>query len=171
MSVALYNPRTIDRGGEKIENTANIERFVWSHANWVLKVDEMRKFPDDVGEAMLRTYEFLVRVTKENLEEIKKIRSEKKYSCKYCEFKTNAKSAFIAHAKSHKEYGTDKEYLDTIEEATPTGDYNRPQSGSVIMGSPEAKSDVPPGGTKYQTVPDGDNVGWYGDGVEVDTNT
>jgi hypothetical protein len=167
MAIALYNPRFIERGNDKIPNTANIVGFVWSHARWDLKVNELKKFPDDVGEALKRIYEFLIEVTPDNLATIKKDMEDKEYKCKVCEFETNSKTAFIAHAKSHRDLPKERELMDGVEEAQPTGEYYGKTKTKTL--SPENSVGIPTGGTRNSPIVDGDSVGWYGEGFTKDT--
>jgi hypothetical protein len=166
MAIALYNPRYFKRGNEKIENTADIKGFVWSHARWGLKVNELKKFPDDVGEAILKRCEFVIRVDKSNLAEIEEMRKLKEFQCKHCDFETNTRIAFINHVKTHKNVEEkDEGFLGEIESSKPVGEYAG-VAGKKI--DPEALEGIPKGGTKRDSIPDKDNVGWYGEGKAKD---
>ena len=168
MSIALYNPRYIEIAGKKIENKADIKGFVWSHARWELKVNELKKFPDDVGEAILRTCEFVTKVDKSNLAEIDEIRKVKEFQCKHCEFGTNTRIAFVNHVRTHNKMKTKEEgFLSEIEPSKPIGEYSGMDKSKKM--SPEASEGIPKGGTKYNPISDKDGVGWYGAGVEKDT--
>ena len=164
MATIVYNPKFLTVNGRKTLNTADIKNFIWSHARWFLKAGEMKKFPDDVGAAMLRQIEFLVEVKKDNYQKIKEEIEEKKFTCDKCEFKTDTKIAFLGHYRTHEK--TD-ELTDTsgIAEAQPIGEYR----GTVEKKDPER--DIPQGGTKFNPIDDKDGVGWYGGGMERDSES
>ena len=160
MAIALYNPRYIEvEAGRKIPNTADIKSFVWSHARWNLKVNELKKFPDEVGNALLKHYGFLTRVDKKNISEVKKMMEEKKYKCPHCDFESEYKMAYLAHLKSHKTEETQE--ADGIEEAKPEGAYKPPRPTRRL--TPEESAGIPSGKAS-----DKDGVEWYGEGVEKD---
>jgi len=163
MSTIIYNPKFLTVGGRKALNTTDVKNFIWSHARWSLKAGEMKKFPDDVGTAMLRQIEFLVEVNKLNHEKIKTEIEEKKFKCDKCDFETNTKIAFISHFKTH---GSDNslENSEGIEDATPIGDY---RGTAKVVQNPE--EGIPQGGTKFNPVNDKDGVGWYDGGLERDS--
>jgi len=163
MSVTIYNPKFMTVMGKKVINTADIKNFIWSHARWFLKAGEMKKFPDDVGTAMLRQIEFLIEVNKDNYEKIKAEVEEKKFKCDKCPFETNTKIAFISHFKTH-EKSNELENTDGIEEAVPVGEY---RGTTKVVQNPE--EGIPQGGTKFNPVNDKDGVGWYSPGLERDT--
>jgi hypothetical protein len=164
MSTIIYNPKFITVLGRKTVNVSDVKNFVWSHARWSLKTGEMKKFPDDVGAAMLRQINFLIEVTKDNYDKIKAEVEEKKFKCENCDFETNTKIAFISHAKTHEK--TNKlDNSDDIEEAAPIGEY---RGTSQTVNNPE--EGIPSGGTRFNPVNDKDGVGWYGGGVERDSD-
>jgi len=165
--IALYNPKVIKYGEKITANEASIKNFVWSHARWSLAVNELKKFPDEVGEAMLKHFQFLVRVTKGNHEKIETERKEKKFKCEYCEFETNTKVAFISHVNSHKESRTNQAYLDEIEDASAKGDYKGAKKKIL---TPDEQEGIPGGGTKREPKNDKDGVGWYGSGLTKDSD-
>ena len=164
MSTIVYNPKFLTVNNRKVLNTADVKNFIWSHARWFLKAGEMKKFPDDVGAAMLRQMEFLIEVNKLNHEKIKKEVEEKKFKCDKCDFETNTKIAFISHFKTHGSENS-LESTEGIEEATPIGEY---RGTTKEIKNPEG--DIPAGGTKFNPTEDRDGVGWYGGGVERDTD-
>lgn len=163
---ALYNPKTIETDNGATENQANIYQFTWSHVKWNLKVGESKKFPDEVGEALLRTYPFLIEVTKSNYKEIEEKRTQKRFACKSCDFQSDLKPAFIAHIKTHKEVGGDADFLSGVEEAMPEGKFVKPTG---IVQTPEQTAGIPSGGTKDNPAYDRDGVGFYGEGLQTDS--
>jgi len=170
MAKALYNPKYLELGGQKIPNTASVNGFVWSHARWNLKVNEMKKFPDEVANAMLKHCSFLVEVDKENIEKVKDIIKEKKYKCKYCDFEVDLKMAFMNHMKKHEnEQESGPDFLGDVEEASPSQIYQPTRKQQQVL--PDQKEGIPIGGTKYTPKVDGDGVGWYGEGLEDDVKS
>lgn len=162
MSIVIYNPKFLTQNGRKVINTTDVRGFIWSHARWSLLAGEMKKFPEDVGGAMLKHIEFLVEVTKENFDKIKAEVEEKKFKCDKCDFETNTKIALISHYRTHEKTSA----LDDtagIEDASPQGEY-RP-----VQEVKNTEEGIPKGGTKFNPVNDRDGVGWYGDGMERDT--
>lgn len=166
MAKALYNPRTLGEGDNQTPNTADIKGFVWSHARWDLPVGELKKFPDDVADALLRHCEFLTEVTKDNYESVKKAMEVKQFKCRYCDYETNTKIALIGHAKTHKDIEAEDSFLSTIEEAGPKRAQSMVQRGAQ---TPDEREGIPSGGTKYAPQNDKDGVGWYGEGWSEDT--
>lgn len=162
MAIAIYNPRYLEiEAGRKIINETDVRSFVWSHARWDLKVNELKKFPDEVGNALLKHCGFLVKVDNKNLSEIKKLMAEKKFKCPHCEYESEYKVAFLQHVKSHKTEESNVD-LEGVDEAQPKGTYQTPKPNRRL--SPEESSGIPSGtGAK-----DGDGVEWYGEGVERD---
>lgn len=162
--IIVYNPKFSTVNGRKTVNTTDVKNFIWSHARWFLKAGEMKKFPDEVGQAMLRHMGFLVEVKKVNYDKIKAEVEEKKFKCDKCPFETNTKIAFIQHFKTHEK---SEEVTDlSVEEAEHGGEYfgmgKRPQTQDVNAG-------IPIGGTKSNPVNDREGVGWYGEGLTRDT--
>jgi len=162
MSTVIYNPKFLTVNGRKTLNTADIKNFIWSHASWFLKAGEMKKFPDDVGEAMLRQIDFLIEVDKTNHERIKKEVEEKKFKCDKCDFETNTKIAFVNHFATHGKENQIED-MEGIEDAQPVGEYREAKQ----VQNPE--EGIPKGGTKFQPVVDKDGVGWYEPGLERDS--
>jgi hypothetical protein len=161
MAIALYNPRYIEvEAGRKLPNDADIKSFVWSHARWDLKVNELKKFPEDVGQALLKHFGFLIKVDKKNLEEIKKMMADKKFKCPHCDFETDYKMALSGHMKTHT--SEDNVELEGVEEAKPKGAYQPPKPSRRL--SPEEASGIPKG----DYAKDKDGVEWYGEGVKKD---
>lgn len=163
MSTIVYNPKFLTVNGKKQINTEDVKRFIWSHASWSLKAGEMKKFPEDVGIAMLRQIGFLVEVKKDNYDKIKAEVEEKKFKCDQCPFETNTKIAFINHFKTHEKTEA-LENTDGIEDAQPIGEY---RGTTKTVQNPE--EGIPQGGTKFNPNEDRDGVGWYGEGIERDT--
>jgi len=162
MAIIVYNPKYFKTGDKIIENKAPIKGFVWSHARWDLKVNEMKKFPDDVGEALLRHAEFLVRVKPCNLKEIKKQMEEKQYKCKVCEFETADRIELMNHVRREHKGGEEenKVDLDGIPEASPEGQYwGAAKKPGITPQDIENQSGINSGG------------GFYGPGYEKDTLT
>lgn len=161
MAKAIYNPK--GKG-------ADIKRFVWDHTSWFLKVGELKKFPDNVAEAMLRTFGFLTAVTDKNIAEIKKEIEEKEYKCNTCGYETNTKIALLSHLKNHQTAPTEEEkFIEDIPEASPEGSYYAPgKRSNTGISSPEQGLGIPVGGSKYGSNPDRDGVDWYGEGWEED---
>lgn len=153
MAITIFNPRYFN----KKKNTADVKRFVWSHGYWNLKVGEIKKFPDEVGEAMLRLMEFLIEVTPKNLKKIKAEAEVKEFGCDQCDFETSLKIALINHQKTHtKEESAE---LEGIATATPTGTFKRKQTTKEL--SIEEQEGIPKG----EGI-DKDGVAWVGMGVE-----
>ena len=164
MSKALYNPKYVTLGGSKKINTTDVKRFVWSHAFWNLKVNEIKKFSDDVGEAMLRHMEFLVEVTPKNIEEIKKIQAEHQFHCSECTFTTDTKVAFFGHVKSHGLTEEHTKMLGEIEEAQPSKKFYGINKSRKL--TPEEQEGLPD--TSSGPAKDKDGIEFYGGGLEED---
>ena len=164
MAIIVYNPKFLTVNGRKTLNATDIKDFWWSHAKWDLKAGQMLKFPDDVGHAMLRLANFTIEVKKDNYDKIKAEIEEKKFKCDKCEFETNTKIAYLSHFRTH-EKSEALESTDGIEDATPKVEYKE----EVEKKNPEA--DIPQGGTKFNPANDKDGVGWYGGGVERDSES
>lgn len=167
MSIALYNPKYLEsEGGRKTLNETDVYRFIWSHASWNLKVNEVKKFPDEVAEAMLKHLEFLIRVTPQNVAEINKVRAEKRFHCQYpgCDFATDHKVALGGHMRSHNISAESDKILEDIEEATPAGNYRAPTRATM---TPEQQEGIPD--TSRGPVVDKDGVEFYGKGLEEDS--
>lgn len=161
MSKALFNPKYLtvtdkDKNSRRVLNTADVINFVWSHARWNLKVGEIKKFPDDVADSMLRQISFLKEVTAKNIEAIRKERSEATFKCPDCEYETDTKVAYIQHSKNHGNTPENDKLLEGIEEAQPTGRF---KSGAINRQNPEQLEGIPKGEGE-----DRDGVAWYGDG-------
>ncbi len=166
MAIALYNPKFVVSGGKKVQNSADVKRFVWSHAYWDLKVNEMKKFPDEVGHALLRQCEFLVEVTPKNLKEVKDQMAEKKFQCPDCVFATDTKIALFGHMKGvHGATEEQNKEFSEVGEAEPTGTFHGP-TGRKGRPTPEEQSGVP--STAEGSVKDSDGVVWYDKGEERD---
>jgi hypothetical protein len=165
--IALYNPRYFEVAGKRTINEADIRGFVWSHARWGLKVNEMKKFPDEVGEALMRVFPFLILVDRKNLAEIEKIQKEEVYKCDECDFSSTAKIGLIAHKRTHEKGEEGDTGVGAIQSAEPEGNYKAPTVARKM--SPEQQEGIPQGGTKYNPTADKDGVGWYGAGREDDT--
>lgn len=163
MAIALYNPKYLESKGSRIENTANVDRFVWSHAVWNLKVNEIKKFPDEVARGMLKNIPFLVEVTPKNVEKIKKEQAVKAFKCPECSFETDYKMALSGHMKSHKKSGEHEQMLSGIEEAAPTRSYRNYKPKPV---TPEQKEGIPD--TSQGPAQDADGVEFYGGGLQTD---
>jgi hypothetical protein len=163
MAKALYNPKYLTVNGVKTLNTADVKRFVWDKATWQLNAGEIKKFPDSVGQAMLRHLEFLVEVTPENLKKIQGEISEKKFKCQDCEFGTDTKIAFLNHVKTHKKNVEEEKILDGIQEAAPTDRFEVKRQPLRRRPTPEQSEGIPQAGK------DADGVEFYGGGLEKDT--
>lgn len=150
MAVAIYNAK----GNIPIRN------FTWSRAKWNLGSNKIMKFPDEVGEALLKTYPFLERVTLENIQDIKKRMVENKFKCDVCGYETTARIALLQHKKKHVTLEEDKQFIDTFDEAKPEGDYTPP---------PQNKPITPEGIEKGLGI--SEKSGFYGKGLETDTLT
>lgn len=157
---ALYNPRYLESEGRKTINNADISRFMWSHAAWFLKVNEVKKFPDEVADAMLRHFEFLMEVTPKNIGKVKKMQEEKQFKCPQegCPFETDTKIALAGHMKSHGISKETEEFLAGIDEAAPKGSYKEDKPKIL---TPEQVEGIPEGDGK-----DADGVEFYGPGFE-----
>lgn len=163
MAISVYNPKFITSGGTKVLNTVDVKNFVWSHNRWALEAGTMKKFPDEVGRALLKHIEFLVEVKKDNFTKIKEEVEEKKFKCDQCDFETNTKIAFMSHFKTHEK--SNEVDGAGIEDAKPDGNYSAP--GRVPMNTEDG---IPTGvGTQSNPINDKDGVGWYGDGLKSDT--
>ena len=161
MAITVYNPRFIESEGRKLPS-ADIKGFVWSHARWDLRINELKKFPDEVGRALLHIYEFLVEVTPKNLEQIKKVQLEKQFKCEHCPFSTDTKVAFLTHVRT--QHGNEKEVeaFKEVEEAKPTEVFGI----RVPKQTPEQLEGIP--NTTSGSKKDKDGVEWYGEGEEND---
>lgn len=166
MSKALFNPKYIESKGSKTLNTANVDRFVWSHASWSLKVNEVKKFPDEVAQAMLRQVSFLIEVTPKNIAEIRKMQEEKRFKCEECGFETDTRLALSGHRRSHGATPESEKFMSEIEEANPNRTYKEYKAPEKIVMTPEAGAGVPD--TSGGEVKDKDGVDWYGPGQETD---
>ncbi len=164
MAKALYNPKYLEVNGRKTINSTNVRRFIWSHAIWSLKVNEVKKFPDEVGAAMLRNLGFLVEVTPKNIEEIKKIMAEHQFHCPECTFTTDTKVAFVSHVKSHGITEEHTKMLGEIEDAQPRKKYFGIKKQKSL--SPEEQEGLPD--TSLGSAKDKDGVEFYGGGLEED---
>lgn len=160
MSKALYNPKYFAVGSRKTANNANIIDFTWSHAKWNLKVNEYFKFPDEVADALLTTYGFLIEVTPKNIAEIKKMQTDKQFKCSECEFETDSKLGLSGHMRSHGQSEETKKFLEDIEQANPKGIYKESLQDKRSIDEQEG---IPSGNNSDQ-----DGVEWYGEGLETD---
>jgi len=161
MAIIVYNPKYFKTGDTVTNNTADIKGFVWSHARWDLKVNEMKKFPDEVGEALLRHAEFLVKVDYSNVKEIKEQMLEKAYKCKHCEFSSTDRIILMNHVRrEHKLGEEDKNVLEEITEAKPEGQY---------WGAAKNPGIKPQDIERQEGI--GTTGGFYGPGYEKDTLT
>jgi len=165
MAKSVYNPRYFTSENKRVVNEAHIKSFVWSHARWDLKVNEVKKFPDEVGEALLRTFEFLMEVTPKNIAEVRKMQEDKSFKCDSCSFETDTKIALAGHKKSHGVSEETSKLLGEIDEARPEGTYK----GYAKEAKPsiEAQEGIP--STVAGNVTDRDGVEWYGEGLEEET--
>jgi hypothetical protein len=163
MAITIYNPKYYKNSntGERTVNEAHVKRFVWSHGNWDLKVGEMKKFSDDVGQAMLRLIPFLVEVTSKNVKEIKKEAEDKAFKCDTCQFETNVKVALMNHEKTHVKEVTEE--IEGVQEAVPTSTFKVTKRSKMTI---EEEEGVPKGDGVDQ-----DGVAWVGQGVEVDQSS
>ena len=150
MPVVIYNAK----GNIPIRN------FTWSRAKWNLGSNRIMKFPDEVGEALLKTYPFLERVTPDTIQDIKVKMEEKKFKCEVCGFETNTPIALLGHQRKHKATEGDSKLLE-VEEAKPDGNYIAPLSEkrTITPGSIEAGAGI------------SSKDGFYGAGLETDTLT
>lgn len=158
MAIIIYNPKYYRVNGRKTINTADIKNFAWSHAYWGLKAGEMKSFPNEVGEALLKLYEFLERVDRKNLDKVKAEISEKKFKCDKCDFETDTRVAYLNHYKTHIKQ---EEVIEGVEPAIPSGEFKGAKAHAGDMSGKYAE--VPASGTT-----DKDNVTWYGEGLETD---
>lgn len=165
MATALYNPRFVESEGRKTLNTADVKRFVWSHATWNLKVNEIKKFPDEVAQAMLRHMEFLIEVTPKNIEQIKKDQAVKQFKCPECNFETDLKMALGGHMKTHGITEEHDKMLGEIEEAQPSAKYQGFRLNKTAV-SPEQREGIPD--TANGPMKDRDGVEFYGEGLTED---
>lgn len=165
MSIAVYNPKYYERltkqGKVKERNKANIKGFVWSHARWDLKVNELKKFPNDVAEALLRHAGFLIKVDHKNIKKVREEIKEKEYKCKYCGFETTDRIKLMNHVKNeHKLSKEDKDMLEGIDRAKAGGEYFGPAG-------------KPKGGISPKDIERQEGIskkeGFYGPGYEKDT--
>lgn len=164
MAIAVYNPKYYQRNGEKVRNEANIKGFVWSHARWDLKVNELKKFPDDVGEALLRHAGFLIRVDHKNIKKVREEIKEKEYKCKYCGFETTDRIKLMNHVKKeHKLSKEDKDMLEGIDRAKAEGEYFGQAGKKKPAGISPADIERQEGISKEK--------GFYGPGYEKDNLT
>jgi len=152
MPVAVYNPK----------HGASIRDFVWSKAKWNLGVNKILSFPDEVGEALLKTYDFLLKVDHKNIKEVKKNMVVNKYKCEYCKFETNTRVAYLNHKKTHKLSEEDKAVLGSIEQANPEGRYGMEEK---ITGTRLTQADI----EKQEGITK--EAGFYGPGLQNDTLT
>jgi len=164
MAIAVYNPKYYKKGleEEKVRNEANIKGFVWSHARWDLKVNEMKKFPDDVGEALLRHAGFLIKVDHKNIKKIREEMTEKEYKCKYCTFETTDRVKLMNHVRNeHKLSKEDKDMLAGIDRAKASEEY------LGVAGKKKPKGISPADIERQEGI--SDKEGFYGPGYEKDT--
>jgi len=164
MAIAVYNPKYYIRGTEKVKNEADIKGFVWSHARWDLKVNELKKFPDDVAEALLRNADFLVKVDHKNIKEVREEITEKEYKCKYCSFETTDRVKLMNHVKDeHKLSKEDKEMLEGVGNAQAEREYWGAAKNKKPSGITPAQIEQQEGISKEK--------GFYGPGYEKDSLT
>lgn len=162
MAITLYNPKYFkNMAGDRVENTADVKRFVWSHAYWNLKVGEIKKFPDEVGRNMIRLIEFLVEVTPKNIAQIKREKEAKVFKCDKCDFETDTRISLLGHSRKHTGEEEQSEELKDVEEATPQGNFKSVASRKKL--TIEEEEGIPKGEST-----DNDGVPWYGAGTETD---
>lgn len=160
MAITIFNPKYFKKIlGETVENTAEVKRFVWSHAYWNLKVGEMKKFPDEVGKAMLRLMEFLIEVTDKNIKDIKKELEQKLFKCDKCDFETDTRISLLGHSRKHMNEVVNNEDMKVVQDAVPQGTFKKQVSGKKL--SIEDEEGIPAGETT-----DSDGVPWVGAGLQ-----
>lgn len=154
MSYIVYNPKT----------GAPIKDFRWLGGRWQVGVNEMVKFPREVGIEILKRFGFLIRVTSENISDVKEMMKEYKFKCDVdgCDYGAETKKQLRGHkVGKHK-------YTKEVEEALKSVPEAKGQQVGSALPDNSSKSLSP---EQMEGIPDtsrGDVDGWYGPGLEED---
>lgn len=177
----VYNPKYLEVKGNKTINVAKITdmygareggvesgKLIEKPAVYSVAPSEIKKFRSDIADYLLGKYGFLEEVDPKNLDEKLKEIKDKRFKCKYCDFETDTKVALAGHSRSHSLSDEAKSLLEEIPEAQPDAyviGAGKSQSGRTELISAEQAEGIPEtSGNK--TAKDGDNVEWYGDGLQ-----
>lgn len=98
----IYNP---------IENGSPIEGFTFNYIKYEHPVGKILQYKDDVGEALLKTYEYLQELTKAEAEKaLEDLKAQ--YRCKVCKKGFGAAIALEGHMRSHPNEVLEEEKID-----------------------------------------------------------
>ena len=149
--------------------TPNVIRDMFQKAWWSIKRNEMKIFPEAVGNYLLVKFGFLIRVQPHEIDKYRKIQADKEYKCHVClaekkEFETDTLVAYQQHMRAHNMSPEAMAMISGMEEAKPDGEVYSTQD--AIAGKPKVYEydGAIPGGTYDRPMVDNDGIEWVGPG-------
>jgi hypothetical protein len=144
---------------------ADIFEFIFNHRKYTHKVGETYTYTDEVGEFLMVTFPFLVRINEEVAE------AKGNFKCPLCEFENSEVLVVVNHMKSGHPDAPKGLKLERIKKP---GTLPQEATGENFLSYAEKKRqqeealynlpDIPKDAGKK----DKDGVEWYGGGVETD---
>lgn len=160
----------LTRKGIPVEKkpTPNVVRDIFQKAYWSIKRNEMKVFPEVVGNYLLTKFGFLIRVLPHEIDKYRKIQADKEYKCAVCAaehkvFETDTLVAYQNHMKAHNMSPEAMAMINSMEEAKPDGEVYTTQD-AMNGGQIDQYAGAPVGGTYNNPAIDGDGVEWVGPG-------
>jgi len=161
----------LTRKGIPVEKkpTPNVVRDIFQKAYWSIKRNEMKVFPEVVGNYFLGKFGFLIRVLPHEIDKYRKIQADKEYKCPICAaehkaFETDTLVAYQNHMKAHKMSPEAMAMINSMEAATPDGEVYTTQD--AVDGRPQVDqyAGAPTGGSYSNPAIDNDGIEWVGPG-------
>ena len=152
--VILYNPR----------NGSSIKGFRWENNLWEdLLVNEMRSYPEQIANELLKRFEFLVEISPEKVADTTELMSKEILTCEVrgCDFTTTEEKRMVGHRLGkHKMSEESKKLMDAVPSSK-----GRVVSNGIGVKTPQLSPE------QIEGIPDtskGEVDGWYGAGLEKD---
>lgn len=147
--------------------TPNIVKDIFQKAYWSIKRNEMKVFPEVVGNYLLGKFGFLIRVMPHEIDKYRKIQADKEYKCAVCAaehkvFETDTLIAYQNHMKAHDMSPEAMAMINSMEAAKPDGEVYTTQD--AMEGQIDQYAGAPVGGTYNNPAVDNDGVEWVGPG-------
>lgn len=174
----VYNPKYWKINGKKTLNKAKVAdifgareggvesgKLIEKPGVYTINPSEVKKFRTDIANYLLKKYGFLRKVEARELDKVLEENKDKAYKCPLCDFETDTKIALAGHQGTHKLSEEAAKILSEIPEAKPSayviGAEQSPTRTTQFV-SIESTVGIPESNKK-----DGDNVEWYGEGLET----
>lgn len=154
--ILIYNPRMYNR-----RPSVDVKQFSFNRTMVEgLPVNSMKRYPENVGEEMLRRWQFLRRIEPEQASAIMEDIKKEVVYCEFCDYYGTKKEVGMHINGKHKLSKEARELLNGV-----------PAAQTSKIGTHKEASDKVPTPEELEGIPDtsrGEVDNWYGKGLEVD---